>query len=169
MANKKHYIITAVTLGIIAASSGALIGLTNLITHDRIDYNKKQKIKTCLVKIFGDDAVSLKDEDYKLGYVTHYYDLGDGKYAFQTTGSNTYGKLELIIGVQANTFVRLYSLNNEQTYASTLEENYITLINREKNKRDYTDVSCGATYGASLARDMVEDAIKASIELSKKE
>ena len=44
--SKKHYIITAVTLGSIAAISAGVIGLTNLITKDRIAQNEQKRIRT---------------------------------------------------------------------------------------------------------------------------
>ena len=45
---------------------------------------------------------------------------------------------------------------DEQTFASTLEDNYISTIN--DGSRNIEDVTCGATYGATLVRDMIKDA-----------
>ena len=79
-------------------------------------------------------------------------------YAFKTTGSNMYGKISLLAGYAENNhgFIGLYLTVNEQTYASTLEDNYITQLN--KGKIDVDDVECGATYGAKLVRDMINEA-----------
>ena len=41
MPNKKHYIITAITLGAIAAASAVLIASANLITKKRIEKNEE--------------------------------------------------------------------------------------------------------------------------------
>ena len=55
---KKHYIITAITLGLIAASSAVLIGVTNLITAKKIEQNEVMKI-IC----FGGDPNGNERED----------------------------------------------------------------------------------------------------------
>ena len=70
-----------------------------------------------------------------------------------------YGKISLIVGVFENTssdfvFGKLSVVVDEQTYASTLEDEYIDVINGDSSKID--DVSCGATYGAKLVRSMIE-------------
>jgi len=69
-----------------------------------------------------------------------------------------YGKISLIAGfdVATHNFMSLYLVSNEQTYASTLVDNYVTPLN--SGDRDLEDVSCGATYGAKLIRDMVNEA-----------
>ena len=172
--SKKHYIITALTLGAIAACSAALIGVTNLVTKDRIVKNEQAKIQTGIASIFGNDA-SIKEEHEVLEYkYTNYVyeiesDASSPKYAFRTTGSNAYGKMSLLVGLSQNittnefAFVNLYVVVNEQTYASTLEENYIDPLNG--GSRELEDVSCGATFGAKLVRDMVNEAKEAALEL----
>ena len=165
MADKKHYIITSLTLGAIAATSAALIGLTNLITAKKIADNEKAQINAGIGKIYGKSASILSDSDldeYK--YSNHLYtvktDESENNIALRTTGSNMYGKISLLVGFslseEAYTLVGLYVVTNEQTYASTLVENYITPLNN--GERDLDDVSCGATYGAKLIREMVNEA-----------
>ena len=69
MASKKHYIITSLTFGAIAAGSAALIGVTNLITKDQIAKNEKNKIKAGICEIFGKSATISSDfalKDYKI-------------------------------------------------------------------------------------------------------
>ena len=175
--SKKHYIITGLTLGVIAAASAALIGVTNLVTKDRIAKNEQAKIQVGIVSIYGEDA-TIKEEraiaDYK--YTNYVYEIESPanapKFVFRTTGSNMYGKISMLVGlnqdVSNNEFilVDVYLITNEQTYASTLEENYIDSLN--EGTRDLDDVSCGATYGAKLVRDMVEDAKTAALEIYKR-
>ena len=170
MANVKHYILTSITLGAIAAASALLIGGTNMITRDKIAKNEENKILSGITAIFGDTAVISNDQDinneaYK--YVEHVYEISlmdqESGYAFRTTGSNMYGKISLIVGFNLNNdFIRLTIVTDEQTYNTTLEENYIDPLNN--NQRDLDDVTCGATYGAKLVRDMVNEAQKASVE-----
>ena len=172
--SKKHYIITAITLGAIAACSAALIGVTNLVTKNQIAKNEQNKIRVGIVSIYGEDAV-IKEEhivdDYK--YTNYVYEIesdeNNPKFVFRTTGSNMYGKISMLVGlnqdVTANefVFVNVYLVVNEQTYASTLVDNYVDPLNSDN--RELEDVSCGATYGAKLVRDMVNEAKDAALEL----
>ena len=168
MASKKHYIITSVTLGLIGAASAALIAVTNVVTRDKIAQNEKNKINAGIVEIFGKSATISEENEisdtYK--YIERYYEIVDENdakmgYAFRTTGSNMYGKISLIAGFSydAHEFVGIYIVVNEQTYASTLVDNYISPLNTGKKEVD--DVTCGATYGAKLVRDMIQEASEA--------
>ncbi len=165
--SKKHYILTAVTLGSIAAVAAGVIGLTNLLTKDRIAKNEQKRIQSGIKEIFGDDAEILNEfkiSDKKYEYLVYGYkvktsDSDLDRYAIRTLGSNMYGKISLIVGVFENTssdfvFGKLSVVVDEQTYASTLEDEYIDVINGDSSKID--DVNCGATYGAKLVRSMIE-------------
>ena len=168
MSNTKKYILTGVTLGSIAAVAAGLIAVTNLITEKRIKQNEQDKIIQGISKIFGKGSL-IKSEDDLSGfdYVVHYYEVGNSNnefigYAIKTVGSNMYGKISLIAGFDAvsHNFMSLDLISNEQSYATTLVDKYIVPLN--ENQRDLEDVSCGATYGATLVKDMVIDAKKAS-------
>ena len=84
-----------------------------------------------------------------------------------------YGKISLLVGfrlsekegTQSYAFVGLYEIVDEQTYSSTLQENYINPLNG--GNRDLDDVSCGATYAATLVRDMVNEAHEVANKLGK--
>ena len=170
MSDKKHYIVTAVTLGCIAAVSGFLVGLTNMITKDQIAKNEIAKVDSGIKNIFGSN-IKVSDEkeiaeENKHNYATAYYVVKDSNdtdigYAVRTTGSNMYGKISLIVGIKSLTysFVGMSIVTNEQTYATTLVDNYITPVN--DGTRKIEDVSCGATYGAKLVRDMINSAEQA--------
>ena len=160
--DKKKMIITSLTLGIIAASSAAVIGLTNLITKDRIIENERNRISLGLKEIFNNNKASIKNEESLKGYkyVTTSYLVAEEEtelgYAFRATGSNAYGKISLLVGFDISTynFLGVYLVVDEQTYASTLEENYIDPLNNGED----VDVHCGATFGAKLVNDMVLEA-----------
>ena len=176
MSTKKHYIITAITLGAIAASSGLLIGLTNLITKERIKQNEINKINEGMKEIFKQNSVKyeqftleeagLKDE-YKYSnifYLVKDENDNDLGCAIRADGSNMYGKISLIVGFdkEEQNFLSLSLVTNEQTYATTLVDNYINPLNDGDIIID--DVTCGATYGAKLVRDMVNEAQQAAKE-----
>lgn len=166
MHNIKKYLLTALTLGTIAAASAGIIGVTNLITKDKIAENEANKVKAGITALFGSEAEIKKEQsitNYK--YVNYAYTITNATntldaYAFRTTGSNSYGKISLLIGfkkvVTDYKFEAVSIIVDEQTFASTLEDNYITTIN--DGSREIEDVTCGATYGASLVRDMIKDA-----------
>ena len=168
MANAKHYVLTSLTLGIIAASAAGIIGLTNFATKDRIAENEKQKIRDGIDSIFGTGSeilneFEISDKDYNYlvyGYQVKNDDSGLNRYAIKTLGSNSYGKISLLVGVFENSsheykFGRLSIIVDEQTYASTLEDDYIDVINGNEHYDDI-DVHCGATYGATLVRNMID-------------
>ena len=164
MANAKKYILTGVILGSISAVAAGLIALTNFITEKKIAQNEVNKLNSGIKEIFGEDSSVSEEtsvEGYK--YTTTFYVVNNSNneflgYAFKSEGSNDYGKISLISGFSASSkgFMSLYLITNEQTYASTLNEKYIAPVN--SNERDLEDVSCGATYGAKLIRDMVSEA-----------
>lgn len=170
MANTKHYVLTSITLGLIAAASALLIGGSNMLTKERIAKNEQDNIYKGISYVFGDSAVISSDSDiasdtYK--YVEHVYEISldnvDYGYAFKTTGSNMYGKVSLIIGLNLNgEYLKMKVITDEQTYASTLEKKYIDQLN--EGNRDIDDVSCGATYGAKLVREMINEAKQAASE-----
>lgn len=173
MAKIKHYVLTSVTLGLIAASSALLIAASNRLTAQKIADNEQANINKGIAAIYGESAVvfsenDVENEDYK--YVNHAYTVTSNDslvgYAYRTTGSNMYGKISLIVGFNLKEeFVSLYLVRDEQTYASTLEENYIAKV--VDGSRNVEDVSCGATYGAKLVRDMVNEASNFNKELLK--
>ncbi|MBP5694785.1 MAG: hypothetical protein J6X03_05065 [Bacilli bacterium] len=162
MGNSKHYIITAITLGIIGAGSAGLIGLTNLITKDQIEKNQIEKINKGLAMVFEEgtsfsEANSIDGVQYLDAYYTAKKESDTLGYIFQTTGSNMYGKISMLVGIDTEFEVgNIYLVTNEQTYAQTLVDNYVNPYNKDDVELD--DVSCGATYGAKLVRTMAQAA-----------
>ena len=169
MANMKKYLITAITLGAIAMVSGALIGVTNLITAERIKENESNKIYEGVKEVFDmpNGYVFDKGELEGYTYVKHCYGIQADKdaptyagMAFLASGSNMYGKISIIVGFTlAQEISGVYFVTNEQTYASTLVENYVDPLNA--GTREVEDVKCGATYGATLVKDMINEAKQA--------
>lgn len=164
MSNAKKYISTGIILGLIAGISAGLIALTNKVTQDRIVKNEQNKINAGIQDIFGEHA-SIKDENSLENheYSTYSYEIiGESSeklgYAIKCEGSNMYGKISLLAGFDetSHAFMSVYLIKNEQTYASTLVDNYVTPLN--SSEKNVEDVNCGATYGAKLIRDMINEA-----------
>ena len=171
--NMKKYVLTAVTLGLIAAGGALLIAGTNMLTRDTIEANKTKTINNGLAAIY--DVESLKTdtanlpEDKKFDYVINEYyvvkDEADAPlgYAFKTEGSNSYGKVSLIVGFNASyVYKGVAVVENGQSFASTLKKKYLDPLVKEGKTVDEVDVSCGATYGAKLVRSMVNSATEAA-------
>ena len=178
MSNIKKYILTAVTLGLIAASGALLIAGANMITRDKIAQNEKESVNKGITKIFSDGQVGYDwevDDEIKgyypeVKYSKHIYEIvkttneeNPSIYlegvAIQTTGSNNYGKISLIIGFTKDCVYKgLSVISNEQSFASTLKKGYLDEIKDGDKTIDDVSVSCGATYGAKLVRAMVEEA-----------
>ena len=171
----KKYLITAVTLGLIAAGGALLIAGTNMLTKDRIKENENTKVREGLAKIYGVSADKLassvenlpegKDFDY---VINSYYEVKDENeaplgYAFRTEGSNSYGKIILIVGFSQDYLYKgLSVVENGQSFATTLNNKFLNPLVKDGKTIDEVDVSCGATYGAKLVRDMVNDAYQAA-------
>ena len=170
MANKKHYVMVSITLGAIAAASALLIGGANYLTNEKIKQHEINNINRGIDAIVGEsaeikDQKEIANEIYK--YVAYYYAVGKENsdenigVAYRTTGSNMYGKISLLVGFNlSNELVSISVISDEQTYAQTLTDNYIVPV--QEGTRDYNDVNCGATYGAKLIRDMINDASEAN-------
>lgn len=172
--NVKKYILTSVTLGLIAASGALLIAGTNMITKKTIAENEQKSINNGIKTIYGDTAAiketnAIDGNNYE--YVTVRYIVNDENdaplgYAFRTEGSNNYGKISLIIGFNKECVYKgLSVVTNEQSFASTLKKGYLDIIKDGSKTIDDVSVSCGATYGAKLVRNMVNEAEQAAKDL----
>ena len=173
MANTKKYLITAITLGAIAMASGLLIAGTNLITKDSIAAYEQKKINEGLASIYDVDVKTMKSDtaelDKSFDYVSNaYYTVKDENdtpmgYAFKTKGTNSYGDIALIVGFNKDyVYKGVAVVSNGQSFASTLKKNYLDPLVKDNKNVDEVDVSCGATYGAKLTRDMINSATSAA-------
>ena len=176
MSNVKKYVLTSVILGTIAMCAAGLIGVTNLITRKPIAENEQKKVASGLAVIYHvDEAIIKEEKEYskeeksaqKLDYVEHSYTIADAAdtelgFAFRTSGYNDYGKITLIVGFDmTGARLGISVITNEQSFAAKLRKGYINPL--QDKKIDYTDIECGATYGAKLIRDMIDDASKAVV------
>lgn len=158
----KRYLKVSLTLGLIAGCSALLIGVTNLVTADRIKENKVQKEKDGLKKVFLDSEQEFVTLDFNQNfmYIEKIWSVKSGSkdlgFIYKTSGKNSYGNVSLLLGFSEKKFANMVVLENTETYGSTLEENYIVPVN--SGSRDFSEVSCGATYGAKLIQSMYEEA-----------
>lgn len=153
------------TLAAISGIAALLIGLTNLVTAPKIVANNEEKSLKALKDIFA-DATEFSDpktdfasnaKSYLVSYWVAKKDDSTLGYVYQTSGRNTYGKITLMVGLSGVSKIGSFSvLTNEQTLATTLEDKYLTPLSSAANKDTaLTNVTCGATFGAKLVRDMI--------------
>ena len=164
MSNSKKYIITSLTLCAIGAVSALAISGTNLLTKNQIEANTKKAQEKALNEIFENATFSEAKNDFKgseTNYLVNYYVAFDSSnnelgYVYYVDGRNAYGEIAMMVGVTDLGIGQFSIVTNTQSFASTLEDNYIVPIQR--GETTFNDVSCGATYGAKLIKAMVEQA-----------
>lgn len=155
----------AAILGSIAGISAVLVSLANVVTEPLIAANKAKKEKDGLQKVFGVEATYYEKEEIKdTKFLLAYYPvesktLGEGR-VYSTSGNNAYGTVSLLVGITSGySLYNIVVMENTESYALTLNENYIVPLQEGTDKDSMLDqVKCGATYGAKLIRDMVNAA-----------
>ena len=80
-------------------------------------------------------------------------DIIDYEFAGYNDPGYDFGRVIAGFEYEGKAFKGIYVVTNEQTYASTLVDNYINPLNHGDVNLD--DVSCGATYGAKLVRSLI--------------
>ena len=153
---------TVLTLTIIASASALLIAGADLLTHDRIEENTLQKEMSMLHEYFGEpeyDGKSFKIEgvDYLSKYYVVRLDNDELSYVYRADGKNGFGEISLLAGIKED--AAIYSIRvieNGQSYASTLEDNYLKPLYESNDKEAaLNNVECSATNGAKLVRKLV--------------
>lgn len=158
----------AATLSILAGASGLLIAGTDLLTKTIIEQNRIANIKKNLSKVFPDagfgDGVKLSGGDYLTDYYPASLHDGEDGRVYACSGTNQYGGVSILIGVYSDfTLGKMVVLENSESYGSTLQSNYLDKYDAANDgasrEEALYDVDCGATYGATLVRDMVLEAV----------
>ena len=161
----------ALILTAIASVGAITIALTNVLTEPIIKQNRAQREQNGLKKVFGNDAtfgdkVELKEDKYQ--YLQAFYPVtvnSSSARVYSTKGTNAYGDVALLVGLNADfTIYNIAVMENTESYAITLKENYLDYLMNPKEGKTHeqafedTSVKCGATYGAKLVKDMINQA-----------
>lgn len=162
----KNGIKITLVLTAIASSAALLICGANAITAETIASNKIKKEKEGLAKVFGEgaifgEAVSIDNDSH----LTKYWPVAIGfeeARVYAASGSNSYGDISLLIGIYSDySLGEMAILENTESYGALLEEKYIDAYKTAEDKEGALDsVKCGATYGATLIRNMVKEAVE---------
>lgn len=184
----KRYAYVSLVLGGIALICAVLIALMNMLTSPIIDKNDEAKINDTYTKIYSDyyknEEVNFVCDDK--GYIKSKviaYDKNNKVlgYIYTTSGKNAYGEISLMIGVSNYQVVDVEFLVNSESFASTVnshvkanypskEEAVIILDPYDKSEFidvdslsiddvDTIDTKCGATFGATLVKNMIKSVL----------
>ena len=162
----KRPLLVGAFLGGLCAVLAAAIAGGDLLTKDVIAKNKAQTEKDGLARVFRDatfsEAIAISSPEYP--ELSKYWtvDLGDEGtgYVYSAAGKNAYGDIALLAGFYADaSLANVIVITNTQTYGQTLEDEYLDPLSKAEDKEAALDhVKCGATYGAKLTRDLVNEA-----------
>ena len=147
--------------------------------------NEENKVKDTYTKIYSDyyssnDILFIEDEKGYIKNKSIAYDK-DGNvlgYIYTVSGKNSYGEVSLMIGITDDKVIDVEFLTNTESFASTVnshvKSNYpsssdsVIILNPYEGKEDIyvsdltidevsnIDTKCGATFGATLVKAMVE-------------
>ena len=171
----KKILKVSLVLGAISSISAGVIGLANAVTAPRIKENAMKKELSSLPHIFGGTSDDYKEVTYDNKSVAEKYELiytlkqwkyegsseYKGSYIFKSYGKNSYGTVTLLVGITSETkLYTIYLIEDTESYKNVLEPKYVDVYNNSDDKeQSLENVKCGATYGASLIRDMVKEAL----------
>lgn len=175
----KHFFKVGGILCAIGGASALLIGATNLLTADTISQMSKEKEEKALLEVFIDedgnlptdlvagDKLEIASDDEKYAKLLCYWNPtsseesegNDNKYGyvFKTEGSdkNNYGTITMLVAISNNFEIgKISIIKNTESYASTIMNDYVNPYNN--GDISLSDVSCGATYGATAIKEMAE-------------
>ena len=169
-------------LGGIALVCALLIALVNMLTANTIAANNEKKELETIQTIFEDyDASKSKEEAANDALIEKKIKAAkaDGTvlgYLYTVSGKNAYGSISLMVAIVDNKVYQVEFLENNQSFASTvysyLKTTYpssadtavhvgaystedVKINSLSKDAVETVDVSCGATYGATLIKNLV--------------
>lgn len=153
---------TGLLLASIAGISALLLSGLNRLTAPKITQNRLEKEAKGLRVIFGenalyDEAVEVKESKAIEKYWPVTLENHESARVYSVSGTNSYGNVGLLVGVYGDfSLGTIYVLENTESYASTLQDEYIAKYIASEDKETAIDnVSCGATYGAKLVRSLI--------------
>ncbi len=159
-----HYLKVSLVLGGIVSISALLISISYMICQPVIEENEYKRLVQSLANIYGEDKTyeeigSIDDSSYS--YLNAYYSARKDDeiigYIFSSEGSNQYGSISMLTGINPNGEVdKIYLLTNDQTYPDKIQNDYVDPFNKGEISLD--DIYIGATFGAELIKNMANQA-----------
>ena len=161
----KHAFYVGGFLAALCGVLGLVIAGGDMLTRDTIAKNKIQKEQNGLKKVFGENATygeakEIKNSPTLQKYWTVEVENQEIGRVYATSNSNAYGTVSLLVGIGSDfSLGNIITLENTESYASTLEEKYLDVYASSSDKEAAVEqVKCGATFGATMCRDMIRAA-----------
>ena len=158
----KHAFYVGGFLALLAGVMGLVIAGGDLLTRDTIARNKIEKEQNGLKQVFGEnvafgEAIEVPESEILQKYWTVAVNNNEIGRVYSTSAKNAYGTVSLLVGVNKDySLGNIVVLENSESYAATLEENYLDVYSNSENKEAAVlAVKCGATEGAKICRDMI--------------
>lgn len=177
---KKNLLIASI-LGSICLVCALLIALIDIATKNKIEQNTRETELATIKEIFADYDENNSDVLEASGNINKKILAKDGAgnvlgYLYNVSGKNAYGSISLMVAIKDDEVIQVEILENTQSFASTVYSYFkntypsspdtavhvgaysstdVTVGNLTTGEIENIDVSCGATYGAKLIRDLV--------------
>ena len=173
-------------LGGIALVCALLIALVNMLTSNTIAANNAKKELETIQAIFADyDEEKSEVLSANNPLIEKKIKASNSKgevlgYLYTVSGKNAYGSISLMVAIVDDSVYQVEFLENNQSFASTvysyLKTTYpsssdtavhvgaykttdVSIGSLTKENVENVDVSCGATYGATLIKNLVLSAL----------
>jgi len=177
---KKNLLIASI-LGSICLVCALLIALIDIATKNKIEQNTRETELATIKEIFADYDENNSDVLETSGSINKKILAKDSAgnvlgYLYNVSGKNAYGSISLMVAIKDDEVIQVEILENTQSFASTVYSYFkntypsspdtavhvgaysstdVTVGNLTTGEIENIDVSCGATYGAKLIRDLV--------------
>ena len=159
------YFKTALVLCLICGICALLIASINLLTAPIIENNKiKTQDKACseIYPNMNYEEVELNNASSEIEkkWIAKDGDTLKG-YIYSVSGKNSYGNISLLVGINTDGSVeRVVLTTNTQSYARVVKNHVADVYNNgHVTSLDDVDVKCGATYGATLVKELIQVAV----------
>lgn len=159
------YFKTAIVLCLICGLCAVLIAFINYFTSPIIKENKvKAEAKACS-EIYPNmeyEEVELANADSSIEKKWAAKENGEIKgYIYSVSGKNSYGTISLLVGINLNgSTEKVVLTTNTQSYARIVKNHVkATYNNGPVIDVDNVDVKCGATFGATLVKELIQVAV----------
>ena len=182
---KKNLLIASI-LGSICLVCALLIALIDIATKDKIAQNTKETELAAIKEIFANYDENKSESLEASGRINQKIlakdkDNNELGYLYNISGKNSYGSISLMVAVVDEKLYKVELLENTQSFASTVYSYFKTTYpsspdtaihvgaygstdvvvgSLSAGEVENIDVSCGATFGAKLIRDLVLEALE---------
>ena len=155
------YFKTAIVLCLICGLCAIIIAFINYFTSPIIKENKIKAQEKACSEIYPNMTYEEVELNGANEAIEKKWVVKDGEtvkgYIYSVSGKNAYGNISLLVGINLDgSAEKVVLTSNTQSYASKVK-NHVksTYNNGAVADIDNVDVACGATFGATLVKELV--------------